>query len=304
MITLNIEKGLVRVQSWEEVETRPGFVKDLDPAEHKLHSIIGRYIFKERIRCGLSNCHTQHAKGYIVTTTDGHETNIGKDCGKREFGVDFDMLSQQFDRDITEAENRERLWSFSFQLEHLERRISDLRQCPYGADWVYRKSRALVNRGREVPDEILHAISGLVKARSNVLSRQREATKEEIEQSEAMEGRGLSGPQYVGEQIAQIQGMEALYPENDLRALLVLKLEEKLREFKNQDIDTLRYSGLKHWVKWADSVEATLEQAERAVEQGRKLLTKDNLSAFLEVATERENIDQFHKYLDELCNAI
>lgn len=78
MITLNTDKGLIRIEAWEDVESRPGFVKNLDPTKHELASIIGRYILKEPIRCGLSNCHTPHAKGYIVTTKEGHETNIGK----------------------------------------------------------------------------------------------------------------------------------------------------------------------------------------------------------------------------------
>jgi phage-related tail protein len=37
---------------------------------------------------------------YVVATTHGIETNIGKDRGKMYFGVNFETMSKQFDRDI------------------------------------------------------------------------------------------------------------------------------------------------------------------------------------------------------------
>jgi hypothetical protein len=39
---------------------------------------------------------------YVVATTHGIETNIGKDRGKTYFGVNFETMSKQFDRDIRE----------------------------------------------------------------------------------------------------------------------------------------------------------------------------------------------------------
>lgn len=120
MITLNSEQGLTSIENWEDIELRPGFVKDLNPSDHQLDSIIGRYMFKDKIRCGLSNCHTLHEKGYIVTTKGGMSTNMGKDCGKKYFGVDFETMSKKFDRDITAAENRSRLCSFGLLDRFLE----------------------------------------------------------------------------------------------------------------------------------------------------------------------------------------
>lgn len=212
MITLNTNKGLIRIEVWDEIESRLGFVKNLNPAEHKLDSIIGRYIFKDKIRCGLSNCHTPHAKGYIVATKDGHETNIGKDCGKTYFGVDFETLSRKFDRDITEAENREKLWSFSFQLEELENKINQLRESNKGADWVHKNSRPLVIPNKGCPEEVVRRISSMIKARINVLSTQREATAQEIERLETLENRKLQRPYYVDEPIAEIAGNSSALP--------------------------------------------------------------------------------------------
>lgn len=300
MITLNTNKGLVKIESWNEIESRPGFVKDLNPADHKLDSIIGRYIFKEKIRCGLSNCHTPHAKGYIVTTADGHETNIGKDCGKREFGVDFDTLSNKFDRDITQAENRERLWSFSFQLEELENRIAELRRSKNGADWVHKHTHSLLNNNRGCPDEVVRRITSMIKSRSNIISTQREATKQEIEDREAIENRTLPRPHYIDVPIAEVAGVDALYPENDLRNLLVKDLETNIKQFREKDIDSLTYEELNYWVKWVGTVEITLERAKSAVESGKRLLSPSNLSPFVKVLTKQGDINSFGDFLKGL----
>src|SRR5690606_4074151 len=155
---------------------RPGFVKNLDPKDKVLDSIIGRYIFKNKIRCGLSNCHTPHAKGYIATTKDGHETNIGKDCGKKYFGVDFETLSRKFNRDIIELENREKLWSFSFQIEELEGKVNKIRNGSEGADWLYKQIQPLIFRNKGCPDDVVSRLLNMVKTRNNILTTQRMAS--------------------------------------------------------------------------------------------------------------------------------
>lgn len=300
MITLNSEQGLTSVESWADIESRPGFVTDLDPSAHALNSVIGRYMFKDKIRCGLSNCHTLHAKGYIVTTKEGLSTNIGKDCGKRYFGIDFQTMSKKFDRDITQAENRRRLCSFSFQIEEIEHTISDLRQREWGADWVYKKTRALVSYGNGCPEEVVRRISMMMKNGTNTLTIEREATTSEIDTLEAMQGRKLKHPHVISEPIADISGLQALYPENDLRALLVLDLENNLREFKAKNIDSLTYDELRHWAKWADNIEKTLEKAAQAVMIGGDLLTKPNLEPFGRILARHEDNLLFRKYLKKL----
>lgn len=300
MITLNGEKGLIRVESWDDIESRPGFVADMNPVEHRLDTIIGRYIFRDRIHCGLSNCHTPHAKGYIVVTTDGYETNIGKDCGKREFGVDFDTLSRQFDRDITEAENRERLWSFSFTLEQYEECVADLRKRPFGADWAYKRSRSLVSVGREIPDSLVRRLHSMIKTRTAAITRARVATEEEAEEKEAATGRTIPRPAYVEESVGQLDGLAALYPENDIRELLIIDIETNLRMFREKEIDSMTFSELKKWVKWVDSIDSTLEKAEWSIAQARNLLRPENLRQLQEVLEDGDERRAFLTFLRKL----
>ncbi|MGQ0526265.1 MAG: hypothetical protein ACT4P8_21705 [Betaproteobacteria bacterium] len=275
-------------------------MKDLDPTQHKLDSIIGRYIFKEKIRCGLSNCHTLHAKGYIASTKDGLETNIGKDCGKTYFGVDFETMSRLLDRDITEAENRDRLWNFSFRLDDVERRVAALRSADKGADWLHTKLRSLITPNAGCPEAVVRQVSSMVKMRSTKLSVQREATEAEIVQRETAENRRLPRPFYTEEQVADISGLEALYPENDLRKLLVLDLAEKIKDFQTLNIDTMSYEELRRWVKWVDSVEPTRDRASDAVTRGRTLLATANLQPLLKIMNRQADTDAFRAYLKGL----
>lgn len=300
MITLNSEQGLINVENWEDIELRPGFVTDLNPSDHQLESIIGRYLFKEKIKCGLSNCHTPHAKGYIVTTKVGQSTNIGKDCGKKYFGVDFEGLSKKFDRDIKEKENRDRLYSFSFQIEEVEQAISDLRKKEYGADWVNKKTRPLISAGKDCPEVVVRRISTMIKTGTNILSIQREATLEEIETLEAMQSRKIQRPHIIEESVAEIAGIQALYPEYDLKKLLVYDLGENLQAFKGKDIDSLSFDELRHWTKWVSSIENTLERAATAVTLGNTLLSRNNLEPFNQILTKREDANLFRSYLKGL----
>lgn len=302
MITLNTDTGLVKIEKWEDIEALPNFQINLNPSDHKLESIIGRYIFKEKIRCGLSNCHAPHNKGYIVKTKEGSKTNIGKDCGKTYFGVDFETLSNKYDRDTTEAENRDKLWSFSFKIEELQEQITRLRQCEKGADWVYKKTRSLLNIGADCPDEIARHIQSLTKSRTSGLFKSREATDSEIETLEITQNKKITKPHFIDEKIADLIGLEALYPENDLKNLLVLDLEHNIKTLNGADIDLLTFEELKHWSKWIGSIENILERVNYSIAAGKNLLTKSNLEPLTSVLTKSNDKSTFRIFLKSLEN--
>jgi hypothetical protein len=169
LITINTDKQLIRVDTWDAIMERAGFTDDLDPKQHELKAIIGRYAFRDKLRCGLSSCHTPHNRGYIVVTKSGLETNIGKDCGKTHFGVDFNDMSRQFERDVTEKENRETLWSFHFRLDELAQTIEGIRKGYRGADWLYKRSRPLVELNRGCPAAVVRRVGDMIKTGSTLL---------------------------------------------------------------------------------------------------------------------------------------
>jgi hypothetical protein len=302
MITINTAKGPFKVDCWDDVLERPGFTPDLDPEKHELQSVIGRYVFGDMVKCGLSNCHTPHARGYIVATKSGLETNIGKDCGKKYFSLDFDGMAKQFDIDMAAYENRDLLWNFSFRIEELEVKIAELRSCVKGADWVNKKAQALTDPGK-LPLAITRQVRELVKQKSGRFTRDRTATAQEAEDMEALAGRTLERPLYVTEFEATIQGIEALYPENNLRQILMVKILDELKAFKNVDIDQLTNAQLIRWKKWATSVDLLFDQAMESVQHGRLLLTYKNLQPLLELPglNKNDEVERFTTFIKELA---
>jgi hypothetical protein len=297
MIVLNSERELVRVETWTDITDRVSFSGNLDPSKHTLDSIIGRYAFGDKVPCGLSNCHTPHNKGYIVVTKDGHETNIGKDCGRTYFGVDFETLSNKFDRDITEKENREKLWAFYFRSEDVAAQVSAIRQGERGADWVHKQLLAL-QESRNVTSKVARRLVSMVKARDPRLTREREATEEEVAQLEQAQGRRLPRPQYVSERVGDLDGLDALYPENNLKALLIEDVSERLKQLNAIGIDGLGYEQLRGWSRWIGGLDAVFDRALQAIRSGQALLTKENLTPLVEAAAlNTEEREQFLRFL-------
>jgi hypothetical protein len=300
MITLNTENGLIEIASWEEIRSLPGFVADLDPKNHKLKSIRGRYIFKDKIACGLSDCHTRHNKGYIVQTDKGAVTNIGKDCGKREFGVDFETLSRNFEADIQARNNREMLTTFSFAVDELQEKIQNIRKEEHGADWLNGKIQEITRPGNGCPNSVVSRVNRMARARQGRLTIERRATQEEIDAMDVAAGHAGTNERIVEETIGDIQGLTALYPENNVREILAIQIEQRLKDFRVADIDTMIGSELRDWVKWTTSVDALFDRARAAVDAGRQFFHPANLGLFMQTLSERSDQAEFRSYLKRL----
>ncbi|MEJ3626186.1 hypothetical protein WFH56_23520, partial [Vibrio vulnificus] len=96
MIVIREEEKLIKVDSWEAITQRDNFKPDHNPTNANLKEIIGYYDLKDMICCSLSNCHTEHMRGYLVALSDGSEINIGNQCGKKAFDIEFDTLTKDF----------------------------------------------------------------------------------------------------------------------------------------------------------------------------------------------------------------
>ena len=75
---------LLRFEHPDQWRERPGWRERIKLSEHNLARIVGGYHLGRDLwqRCGL--CNTEHGRGYVVGTTEGLETQIGKDCGARQ----------------------------------------------------------------------------------------------------------------------------------------------------------------------------------------------------------------------------
>lgn len=300
MITLTDERGLIfSPKSWDEIVAIAGYVKGLNPSQHKLKSIIGSYHLND-IHCGLSECNQPHDKGFIAVTQSGAVTNMGHVCGRNYFGTDFTTFTNQYNREVTAKYNRDLLCTFDLQLENLEQELKELREGKNGADWIYKTSLELITKGKSIPDEVVRVLNKMLKARTSMLKKEREATNQEVEIQQAFTGRTLKLPHIIEENIAPISGLEVLYKENDLKNLIVVELQEKIKVFKKLNIENLSYSELSKYAKWVNSIDLTKEQIKSSMAAGMAFLKSNNLEPLFKILVVKEDIKKFGIFLKQL----
>jgi len=295
LITLNTERGLVRLETWDEVETIAGYTRNVDPSASTLKSIIGSYRFPDLVVCGLSNCHHKHFRGYIVSIENGQVTNIGHQGGKTHFGVEFEKMSLTFDRDLREKEHRETLQAFKYRIDEYTAEVERLKSDVKGGNWLNKQITNLTRQGRAIPDGVLRVLNEMIRTRSPVLVRRRLATAREIELSNAMrhspgdkdrieENKGSqSRPKMVEEDVGFLDGFTVLYPENDIRKLLVLETEIPLRDLAALDINTATRHELNRWAKWTGEVDTRLRQCREIIGHGRDFFRRNNIAKLAEI---------------------
>jgi hypothetical protein len=275
-------------------------VRVLDPSDHELEKIVGQYLQKGEVACGLSDCREPHRRGYIVATTTGNLTNIGKDCGRKYFGVDFEEHAKRFDRDVAESGYRRSLSSFLFQIDEIDAKIAQLRA--HGIQVIHRQLQMLRDRSKGCPEPVLRALGDMVKRGDGRLETQREATTDELAALDAAAGKPVKRPHYFVETVGHIRAIRALYPQNDLHQILTLDIEEPLQEFRSADIDKMSMATLKRWSKWAGTIDAAIDQVAQVADAARELLTRDNLLQLNATLASSRERDEFAGFLRTLLS--
>lgn len=307
MITLNSEKGLVRLQSWDDVLSRPGFTPNLNPSALKLREIIGRYIFKEFKPCGLSTCHQPHGRGYLVVTTEGFETNIGKDCGKTHFDADFEQMRRAYDQDLLNQERRERLLALKNRLPAITTEINDLKSQEQGANWLHLQGLCLTGQKGDLPTPVVDVVRLMVRSGNPTLTVQRATTERERELARAANARPTGDrrspapvPQFVDEPIGVLVGFGALLDENNIRNILVKCLEAPMTILADADVESASNRALAELVRVTQAIDADLARARAALALGRSLFTRDNIGQLITYARTPTDKRSLNAYLARL----
>jgi len=301
MITLNTEKELVRIASWDDILSRPGFTPDVDPKTVKLKSIIGSYSLPAEIPCGLSTCHQPHLNGYLVAAQDGLETNIGQYCGKKHFSVEFTQLRNAFMRDFNAKLRREHLWSLKHRLPSIKQELAQLKNDPLGATWIHNKISQLLGNSGTLPSTITNAVREASRAGNGALIVQRRLTQEERQRaSAASDIAGLERrprqETFTQEIVGQLEGYAALTRENSLRTILHDKLVPFIDSLEASDIDSLGPKQLNSLYRAGSDFDALMDRLRSAISQGLRLLTRRNIEQLRQFAvspSERRAFESF-----------
>lgn len=305
MITLNNEKELVRIESWDDILCRPGFTANLDPKSIKLKSIIGSYTLPVEIPCGLSTCHQPHLHGFLVTAQDGTETNIGHRCGKKHFSVEFLQLKRAYTKDFNAKLRREHLWSIKNRLPAIQIELAELKTAPFGATWIHNKISQLLGNSGNLPSAITNAVREAVRSGNGALLIQRKLSFEERERiSAATEISGLERQtrqaSFTEEIVGQLEGFAALSRENSLRTVLQEKLIPFIAAVETADIDSLHPKELNALYREGSDFDPLMDRLRSAIIQGTKLLTRGNINQLQQFAIRPHDRRLFQSFIVEL----
>ncbi|GAB3100521.1 hypothetical protein [Lysobacter terrae] len=305
MITLNTERGLVRIASWDDIESVPGFSANIDPKTVKLKEIIGSYTFDALIPCGLSTCHQPHGNGFLVAAADGRVTNIGRICGKRHFLVEFTQMSRVYLAAVRAQQNREILGELKNRLPTITAEVAALRNAEHGAGWINPRINQLTGKSVSLPQPIVNAVRQAIRRGDGTLVIERSATKQEREdRSAAVDVKGLEHmrrnvPYVIEDPVGQLDGFAALAPGNGLREVLAA-IEPFLAALPEADIDNLPDKQLRELSKAGGELEPNLERLRTVIAAGRRLLVRQNLQQLSQFATSRAETQLFERFLREL----
>ena len=274
MITISVERGLVRLKSWEDMHETPGFTRDIDPKAVQLKEIIGVYAFDSKQPCGLKSCRQPHSNGYLVTTTNGLVTNLGSVCGKNNFSVAFTNLRKAFDRDFRAKERRERLSELRSRLPAVLEAIETIKA---NASQFYTAIRHLGGDSGSMPQVVVDSVRNMRRSGNGAISLTRKATKQEQELALATGNARPGTPYYVTEPVGRLVGIGAIAATATLRTTLQ-ELEPALRKLNSQDPDTISDKEARYLDKITGGLDARIEQLQQTLDLLRTFATKQNLS--------------------------
>ena len=305
MITLNSERGLVRIASWDDIESVPGFTADIDPKTVKLKEIIGSYTFDALISCGLSTCHQPHGNGFLVAAADGRVTNIGRICGKKHFDVEFTQMSRIFLAAVRAQHNREFLGELKNRLPNITAEVTTIKTEQHGAAWINTRVNQLTGKSTALPTPIINAVRQAVRRGDGTLIIEREATRREREErAAAVDVKGLEHLRrnvsfVIEDRVGQLEGFQALASGNGLREI-VGGIEPFLVALSEADIESLPDKQIRELSKVGGELDVNLERLRNVVNAGRRLLMLNNIQQLARFATNNAEIRLFANFLRDL----
>lgn len=302
MITLNNERGLQRVESWDEILSTPGFASCVDPKTVTLKEIIGSYTFGTLIPCGLSTCQQPHANGFLVVAADGRVTNLGRICGQRHFSVEFTQMSRVFLAAVRAQNSREFLCQVKNRLPTIVAEVSAIRSEHQGASWINTRLNQLTGKSGSLPQPIVNAVRQAIRRGDGALVIERAATEEE-RAAASLDVKGLEHMRrslnFVEERVGQLDGFVALATGNGLKEI-VGSIEPFVATLAEADIDNLSDKQLRELSKLGGELEPNLARLRAVVAAGRRLLVRQNIQQLSRFLVKREDIRALDLFLRDL----
>lgn len=306
----------ISVKTVEELRERPLYRESLifNDGTRQLLDILGEYSFPEvkMIPCGIQGCRTPHMRGFLVITTDGLETNIGNVCGKKHLGVNFQEKRTAFRQKQSEVRNVEQIIEVKQQLEKLQPLLDELE---FRSGRVARL-KILLNKSHP---QLVRMVSSRAKLAQTALFQsvfmdEPEARRQYIHDVKPDKKGNLEPFEHWFARTRPKKTVAAgilvglNFWKHDLHQLLrqdILNTVVELKALTGPAIAALPSLKLRHYSKWAQTLEQRIHSVNLIVQEGEAFFTRDNIHAlrFLEPELDRPSRSGVQAALDQLKKA-
>ena len=255
----------MRFEHPEQWRSRPGWRERISLSEHNLARIIGGYNLAPEHwqHCGL--CNTRHGRGYVVGTTEGLETQIGKDCGLKYLGAVFEELERRF---TIALEAQDRMKGLRALLVRRCELLTSAKRALEDCDRAFASVTAIKHRIEREPS--LAAVFRKAIAADGSVSIEYRASEDEYQ---------ITKRRYRSEVVARIDGHMAPHSSSPRAQIqdTVLPLIHSLSEAM---LSNLTQKSLTAKSKEADDATGTLAEAQRYLSLANRFTSRKNWLAF------------------------
>lgn len=281
----------LEIKSAEDLASRSNYREVLDFGEdagRDLLDILGAYIFPDTksVRCGIRSCRTPHRRGYLISTTDGLETNIGNVCGKKHLGATFTEKASQYRKKQTHQRNVEQIREIKLRINSLQSGLHSLKSAAESVS----KLKILLNKCHP---GLVRVLTSRSKLNDAVLGARVPMTREEAERQyvhvakenadgkvqtfEAWAAKGWPQKRIVAGQLAGLG-----FWTSDLHLVVrqdLLNPAEELQKLGDEDIEQLSLRKLTEYSRWAQQLDMNLMKARSIVMDGESFFELQNIQA-------------------------
>ncbi|WP_028601382.1 hypothetical protein [Ottowia thiooxydans] len=257
--------------TYSDLLRRPSFRTDVDPKLNRLAEVLTPYTFGNEVPCGLTTCHQGHLHGFLVRTTEGHETNIGHVCGRNHFGEDFDIANATYRRNADRRDAVNQILALQERAPAVRQQVTSLVNQQFGVRWVYHLMGCL---NRRIGAQAYAYLITRAKREDMAVTRVSERSEEDILRLMRDTGKKRDQVRYIEEQVGRLPSMKWLYW--DFKNEVVAGVDEAFRLITEVD-PNMETKRLKDASKLCFGWDVTLRTAQAHLEDAMRFLAADNL---------------------------
>jgi hypothetical protein len=286
-------RDIPEIRTWDDMLQRPAYSNTLS-SKSELARVLAPYRhLSPMMPCGLSDCRTPNASGYLIAAADGRETNIGAVCGEKHF-PEFKGQARVVDRIQRERDIRARAAQAKQEAARIREAIAALRQEHHGAGWVERLQRGLKRVLIDIDPSLWSSLVRRASTGDAVAKRVRKLSRDERgADREIVTGEGrlvrVRAQDFVEVAVGRFAGLELFLPGRDLHELLVRRLGGLADRLEACAPATDRYKDLSVLLKDLEQLQPDLQLARWTIDAGREFFTADNV-ALLQYLTTDERL--------------